>query len=34
MFEIQTSTRHRDAYRSAHKERGEMIRNFFRALRG
>ena len=34
MFEIATSTRHRDAIRAAHEERGALIRKFFRALRG
>ena len=34
MFEIPTSTRHRDAIRAAHAERGAIIRSFFRALRG
>jgi hypothetical protein len=34
MFVIPTSTRHRDAIRAAHEGRGEMIRSFFRNLRG
>ncbi|PRY79974.1 hypothetical protein CLV76_104174 [Marivita geojedonensis] len=33
MFESATDTRHRDAIRAAHAERGKMVRDFFSALR-